>query len=603
MANFLAELKRRHVYRVAAGYAVVAWLLLQLVNNITPIMAAPLWVAQFCLLILVIGFPLAIFLAWTRDLPARETAPPNKVATTDFALIGTLLIVIALSAYQQLAPTSDTGAVPQQANLSSVRTAANSPATAISLAVLPFANLSGDPGQEFFSDGMTEELTTALAKVPDLRVVGRTSAFQFKGENKDLRAIGQALSATHLIEGSVRKAGDRVRITAQLIKSDDGTHIWAENYDRELTDIFAIQEDIARAITSSLNMSLGLKSGEQLISNRAIDTESYEQYLRGKAALLRARTAYEDQIALLEPVVAKNPNYAPGWAAVAQAYRYAGQFGRYTTLEGYKKAREVYEPKMNAAARRAVELDPNFVDGKVMLARIQTGPRRLILVEEILVNALNLDPNNPGALDYYSSLLALAGKIKQAVAMKQQVHLLEPYGAVYTGNLAQALWQDGQTDAAIALWKDSLRTEGAGAALGLSRIYASLGRYSDAADIADQMISADRFQRLRDLISTASSLLRTAPKKAAAPEKLPRLTDFSYVYLYIGAPERALEPYEEGNLSFNDLSLLWLPAYEPVRKTERFKNIVLQAGLIAYWRERGWPSFCHPTTGDDFACS
>ena len=135
---------------------------------------------------------------------------------------------------------------------------------------------------------MTEEITSALAKVPDLRVVARTSAFQFKAQNRDIQSIGQQLHATHFIEGSVRKAGDRVRITAQLIKADDGTHIWAENYDRELTDIFAIQEDIARAITTSLRMPLGLKPGENLVNNRSIDTDSYQDYLRARA-LVRVR--------------------------------------------------------------------------------------------------------------------------------------------------------------------------------------------------------------------------------------------------------------------------------------------------------------------------
>src|SRR5262249_55236284 len=156
----------------------------------------------------------------------------------------------------------------------------------ISLVVLPFANMSGDASQEFFSDGMTEEITSALAKIRDLRVVGRTSAFQFKGQNQDLRTIGQQLHATHLIEGSVRKAGDRVRISVQLIKADDGTHIWTEDYDRNLTDIFAIQEDIAQAIAASLRVSLGLSLGQNLVNNRKIDPETYyQQYLHANALL------------------------------------------------------------------------------------------------------------------------------------------------------------------------------------------------------------------------------------------------------------------------------------------------------------------------------
>ena len=150
--------------------------------------------------------------------------------------------------------------------------------------MLPFANLSGDASQEFFSDGMTDEITSALAKVANLRVVGRTSAFQFKGQNKDLRAIGQALGATYLIDGSVRKAGNRVRITAQLIKADDGIGLWTDNYDRELTDVFAIQEDIATAIAGALRVPLGLQQGERLVSNRTSDVESYQDYLRGQGA-------------------------------------------------------------------------------------------------------------------------------------------------------------------------------------------------------------------------------------------------------------------------------------------------------------------------------
>ena len=172
------------------------------------------------------------------NLPPADGATAR--ATTgklDWALIGALVVVIAMVSYQQLAPSQ-----ARERRASRLRLAASrSRHGGISIAVLPFANLSGDPEQEFFSDGMTEEITSALAKVPSPARVARTSAFEFKGQNKDMQAIGQALHATHLIEGSVRKAGDRVRITAQLIKADDGTHIWAENYDRELTDVFAIQ--------------------------------------------------------------------------------------------------------------------------------------------------------------------------------------------------------------------------------------------------------------------------------------------------------------------------------------------------------------------------
>src|SRR5215510_14138830 len=169
---------------------------------------------------------------------------------------------------------------------------------------------------------MTEELTSALARIPDLRVVARTSAYQFRSQNRDIQTIGQQLNATHFIEGSVRKAGDRVRITAQLIKADDGTHVWAETYDRQLTDIFAVQEEIGRSIAGALRMPLGLQPGQNLFPNRDIDAQSYEQYLAVKAAL-RARGDTASRVAAvesLEQVVARHPGFAPGWASLALAY-------------------------------------------------------------------------------------------------------------------------------------------------------------------------------------------------------------------------------------------------------------------------------------------
>src|SRR5882672_1710364 len=268
MANILAEVKRHNIYRVAAAYAVVAWVLGQLVGILMPIFDLPQWIARAFLLFLAFGFPVALVFAWVHQLaPESGAVARTTTGKLDWFLAGALLVVIALLSYQQLAPSLGVRTA-QQSGLAAARAASVSPAGAISIAVLPFANLSDDKQQEFFSDGMTDEISGALAKIPDLRVVGRSSAFQFKGENKDLRTIGQALGATHLIEGSVRKAGARVRISAQLVQAGNGLQVWSENYDRELTDVFAIQEDIAKAIAMSLRMPLGLKPGETLITSR-----------------------------------------------------------------------------------------------------------------------------------------------------------------------------------------------------------------------------------------------------------------------------------------------------------------------------------------------
>jgi adenylate cyclase len=598
MENFFAELKRRHIYRVGAAYVVVAWAFIQLIDVLSQIFDLPGSIARPAVIVLAVGLPVALIAAWTiesRPHAAVASAVRAKPTIVDWTLCGALGLVVLLIGYEQSVPSAGS---TRQAGVASARLASLDPAGAISLAVLPFTNLSSDPEQEFFSDGMTEEITSALAKVPDLRVVGRTSAFQFKRQNQDLRAIGQALSATHLIEGSVRKAGDRVRITVQLIKAGDGTHIWSENYDRQLIDVFAIQEDIARTVTASLNMSLGLRPGDRLVNQRSIDPVSYEQFLRGKTALLRARIAFPEQLAILEPLVEKNPSYAPLWAALSRSYRFASQISWEK-----REDRELYRTKATEAAQRAIELDPNLVDGQVQYGRLLATAGRWVQAEDVLSKAVSLDPNHPDALEAYSGLLLGVGRLEEALALKQRLHTLEPYVPLYVGNLAHALWLNGQIDAAIALWKDNLERQGAGAHLGLAEIYASLGRYADAADITSQMLSQERWQRFRELISVGAQLLRSAPAKIGTAEKLPLLAEQSFIYLHVGAPERALEFYEEGPRGMNEFGSLWHLSYKPLRRTERYKKLVRNIGLVDYWRERGWPEFCRPVGADDFECS
>ena len=605
MAEFFAELKRRHIYRVGATYVVVAWVVVQVIDVLSQIFELPGSIARPAVILLAIGFPVALIAAWmieSKPHQAVASAVKSKPAIVDWTLCGALAVVLLFMAYQKIAGSSDSMA--PQAGVEAARSASLNPRTGVSLAVLPFANLSDDESQTFFSDGITEEIITALARIPDLRVVARESAAQFKSEGKDLRAVGQSLGATHLIEGSVRKAGLRVRITARLVRADDGVNTWVNSYDRELTDVFAIQEEIATSIAGALRMPLGLRPGEQLVANRGIDAESYEQFLRGKAALLRARTAYTEQLAIFEPLVAKNPNYAPAWAGLARAYRSAaGTASRTASIEEYRRSQGAFQEKSVAAAQRAVALDPSLVDGQLALALTQSGPRRWLLTEDLLLKVLALDPNHAEALDAYSSLLYAVARTKEALEIKQRVYQLEPFVPLYNGNLAQALWLDGQNDAAIALLKDNLNGEGAGAHLELGRIYASLGRFQEAADITQQMLSKPIYQRFNDLILDGVRLLRSAPTRVEMPENLPRLFDGGFIYLYVGAPERVLEYYEEGGVNPSQIARFWHPTYSVVRKTERFKKLIRELGLVNYWRERGWPGFCRPIGADDFECS
>src|SRR5258706_10230824 len=279
------------------------------------------------------------------DTTPRQVAPQQaKGRKLNWILAGTLAAVVTIFLFYQFARWNGTTTGPPPGV-----------AGTISIAVLPFANLSGDATQEFFSDGMTEEIITALAKIPDLRVVARTSAGQFKDEKRDVRAIGQALGATHLIEGSVRKEGRRVRITAQLIQSANGLNLWSGSYDRDLTDVFAIQEDIAQSIAAALRVPLGLKPGETLIARRIADPEIYEQYLRGVA---QSRSSAPGAGATLETVVARAPAFAPGWSALGGAYRGASADA---ARAGDFKSASLLTDKEEAAARKTIQLDPSSV--------------------------------------------------------------------------------------------------------------------------------------------------------------------------------------------------------------------------------------------------
>ncbi len=592
MSNFFAELKRRHIYRVAAAYAVVAWVLIQLVNNLAPMLRLPDWAGSFFLVLLLVGFPVVLLIAWIHQLAPEDGALAHvTTGKLDWALIGALVVVIALLSYQQFAPTFETVAVTQKSGVVAAREAASTAAGAISIAVLPFVNLSDDRQQEFFSDGMTEEITGALAKISDLRVVARTSAFEFKGQNRDIQAIGQALRATHLIEGSVRKAGTRVRITAQLIKTDDGTHIWSENYDRELTDVFAIQEDIAQAIAGALRVPLGLQPGSTLITNRTANLDLYEQYLRARA-LHRARSDAA-AIHLLEEIVARDASFGPAWGELAQVY-----------------VRDDQWDKAKGAAQEAIRLDPRNAAAYAALADVDSIFGRWTAGEDAFQQALALDPNEPDVIHRYSVRLAVAGRLKEALSIRQKLHSIEPFVPVYNANTARFMVSVGQTQAAIAILEnipaDALVTANNRNLL-LARAYAMEGRYTEAANALLEVPPPPQSGFSRRSIEDAARLLRSVPERVGPPETLPALEgQLNFVYAYVGALDRVLEEPERA-VRLRDqfrpfMDVLWQPEAAPLRKTERFKKFVRDSGLYDYWRERGWSDACRPLGENDFVC-
>jgi len=602
MEGFLAELKRRHIYRVAAAYALLAWLLLQIVNNVAPVLDLPPWVARAFLLALVIGFPVAMFFAWMREpMPAEGTTERVVTAKLDYVLAGALVLVIALVSYQQVAQTG-TASAERAPNGG---TQEGLPTDGISIAVLPFTNLSGDASQEFFSDGMTEEITSALARVQGLTVLARTSAFEFKGQNRNVRAIGEALNARYLIEGSVRKDGDRVRITAQLVQADSGANMWTENYDRQLTNIFAIQEDIAEAIAGALRVPLGLERGDTLVRSRTGNIDTYEQYLRARA--MRRSGNISEAVTLLEAVVARDPGFAPAWSLLAEVHwlapgytgeAYAGSF------EGSRRASELADAKAEKTAREAIRLNSKDALAYAVLARLPNASSSWAASEDLFKQGLALDPNETEILSSYSGWLASAGRLKAALDVMGKVRALEPFDPIFNIAYARDLQLVGQNRAAISI----LEAIPAGAVrqssrnLYLARSYAVEGRFAEA---ANTLAAGDISVAVKEAsLDDAVRLLRSAPK-ASAPENLPALDGaLTFVYAYVGAMERVLDGPERLSTvrQRSVFPFVWAPEFSAMRKTERFKALMRNTGLVDYWRARGWPDLCRPVGAEDFVC-
>ena len=402
--GFFAELNRRNVFRVGMAYVLVAWIVLQIADVLFPALTLPEWTTRLVAGLLLLGFPLALFFAWAFELTPdglkREADVPREESIThktrrklDFVVVGVLLVALALMLVDKFVWQASDSA-PE-----SVVAAANGDK---SIAVLPFANMSDDPSNEYFSDGITEELLNLLAKVPELRVIGRTSSFQFKNKSEDLRVIGEKLGVTNILEGSVRKSGNTVRVTAQLINSSDGAHLWSDTFDRDLDDIFKVQDEIAQSVVETLKVKL---LGAALPQRKQpTDREAYDLYLKGRYFYVRLGVddvgKAEDYF---EKAVQLDPQSAPAWDGLAAVYIRQILNGALPPEEG--------QALVWHALDRAIELDPTL-----SVTHYRVGFIRMIFdwnwpgAEEAFAKALAIEPNFPDALSGTGLLKVLLGQ-------------------------------------------------------------------------------------------------------------------------------------------------------------------------------------------------
>jgi TolB-like protein/Tfp pilus assembly protein PilF len=432
MPRLFEELKRRNVFKVGTAYVVLAWILAQITDVFLEPFGAPGWVIKTILLVLMAGFPMALFFAWAFEMTPEGIKKEKDVDRTqsithetgqklNLAIIFILILALGYFAFDKfmLAPGRDAELVRTTEEAQFVP--AETVAKVKSIAVLPFVNMSDDASNEYFSDGISEEILNSLARVKELKVAGRTSSFAFKGKNQDLRQIGDALGVEHILEGSVRKAGTKVRITAQLIQVEDGFHLWSDTFDRELDDVFAIQDEIATAILIQLKAQL--LDGEQIvISTPAVNSEAYDYYLLARQRIYeRSRPTLEAAADILDKAIAIDPNYAPAYAqrGITALLLSDDNYGTLPEEQSQTQAKLYLD--------QALRLDPQQPEALAGLGLYYSHiPGKTTESIETLEKALTINPNLINASNWLQSAYATAGRLIEQMAVLEQMAERDP---------------------------------------------------------------------------------------------------------------------------------------------------------------------------------
>jgi len=591
------ELTRRKVFKVGGAYLILAWLIAQVSELALDSFEAPVWVMKTLLLLLALGFPVALLFAWAfeltpdgikrdKDVDRSESAARPTSSKLGYVIIASAVLAVGYFLWE----TSDSDEDTAPADFES------------SVAVLPFVNMSADPAQEYFSDGITEEIINAVVKIPGLSVPARTSVFAFRGHTGDVREIGASLGVAHVLEGSVRSQGDQVRITAQLIKVDDGFHAWSETYDRRLENIFAVQEEIATTIAEVLVGKLG--SAINTVPNQTRNMAAYDTYLKGRAALRRRD---REAITLLEQATAADPEFAPAWAALAIAYQ--------SITEDDLKAIDT--------AQKALVLDVNNVDALNAMGGALRRTRRWLEAEHYFDKALAIDPNSAELLEDYVEFLSLVGRTEEALAFSSRGMEIDSRLRPLVFAHLDALNSNDRAEDAYELAHEVLED----AVDGLTTIYwymlSTLQNPAlDPGQFAHEVLTAvpdDEPQWYGDLIKTAAQVVEGSSDEASI-DLLKRYYPFSDRNragqgYYIGAIARDALVHanqldyviekdiwwaEQANLVLHEYG--WTPFYAELRKHPRYGEYLERAGIVAYWDATEWPDWCERGADEVVRC-
>ncbi len=528
--RLVSELRRRNVFRMAALYAVAAWLIMQVAEVIIDLAKLPDWIGTTTLWLLAVGFPIALIVSWfyeltpeglslEKDVDAAESITRVTGRRLDFIVISLLGAAVILFAYDKWWMSGP----PEK-----------------SIAVLAFENMSGDPDQEYFSDGISEELLNLLAQIPELTVISRSSAFSFKGKDIAIPTVAEQLNVAHVLEGSVRKVGNRVRITVQLIEARSDSHLWSESYDRELDDIFGVQDEIAMRVVGALKIALL----QDMPKSDEINPEAYALYLQ--AVYLHKQVTVESlqkAIELYERVLAIDSGYAPAWNGLSGVYINQVNKALMPSDDGFALARE--------AAEKAIELNPDFAPARARLGRIAAYyDGDLKSAAEHFDRALTYGTADTAILADAAAFAQSLGDMDGAIALMEYVVTRDPVNPVNHNNLANAYFLNARFDEAEASYRMLLTLSSGyiGAQYGLGAVMLLQGDAEAAMTAFEQ--ETDEEYRVKGLALAYHALGRWAESEAALEElkgewgeRWP--SEVAHVYAYRGEVASAFEWLEK----------------------------------------------------------
>jgi len=578
--NFFAELKRRNVYKVAVAYIVAGWALSQGIAQVFPVFDVPNWAIRAIVLLIILGFPVAMIFAWffeftPEGIKRTEVADAARQQSRGKAwiyvvIVGAILSIglFFLGRYTAQRSTAGDG-----------RSGGPSTPTK-SIAVLPLLNESGDPKDEYFSDGLSEELIAALAQIRELKVIGRSSSFRFKERKEESKAIGEKLGVATLLEGTVRKQGDRVRIVAELVNAADGIALWTRTFDRELRDIFAVQQEIARAVADSLKVTL-LGSQETASQMATNSVEAHNTYLQGHFHFLRRNVEdYREAITFFDQAIQLDPDYALVYAERAEAW---------TLLGDLTGQRSTAYPKARSDAEKAVAIAPGLAEAHAALGWVRFfGDWKFDEGLSELKRAKELSPANPTANDLLARVIVYVGRIDDAERQARQAVELDPLSVATQFNLGRVLFIAGKLDEADAAGRKVAELQPSASSSHRWQVLVAVRRGDGETALREAQLEPDAgfrpfeialAQYIRGDYKAADAAL--ADLIAHAQEGL--AYQIAEVYAVRGEADKAFEWLQ---ISFNShdggtLSLLVDPLLRGLRDDPRYKNLLVKLGLPA----------------------